>query len=134
MKFKVGDICKITRKTGCFAVNINTPYAKIREVDPDGYYYYDTLDKNFNYVDSCSGCLDDGSMEVYKGDKVLPVQFIVIYDLVDRDPAKTFTSRKELNKWLKEAKEDRDVIFSSIKVFEVKREYEVKTSFSLKKK
>ena len=129
MKFKVGDKVVFTENSGIGKVGVTA------EV-----YDLGTNDMHIYVKDSSDG---SGSWAVEpswirlvdsKKEKVLPVQYIVIYDFVDRDPAKTFTSRKELNKWLKEAKEDRDVIFSSIKVFEVKREYEVKTSFSLKKK
>lgn len=82
-------------------------------------------DSKFGGLAMCDYCL-------VKDFKESPVQYIAIYDLVDRDPTKTFTSKKELNKWLKEAKNDKDVIFDSIKIFEVKKQYSVQTTFRLK--
>ena len=73
-------------------------------------------------------------IKVGKPKKTKPAKFVVIYDETDGDPAETFKSRTELNKWLKEAKDDENIVWNSIKVFEVKKEMEVLTSFRLKTK
>jgi len=59
--------------------------------------------------------------------------FIAIFDEDDIDTHTTFTNKKELIKWLKEVKENEDINFSSIKVYEIKKEFEVITNFKLKK-
>lgn len=59
------------------------------------------------------------------------VKFIAIYDETDRDPYKTFISRKELVDWIKEAQEDKDVVFDSIRVFGVDREIEIEIKKSV---
>ncbi len=63
-----------------------------------------------------------------------PVKFIVIYEESGDDPHKTFTSRKELMEWIKEAKEDEDIDFDTIQVYPAGKELRVefKTTFSLK--
>ena len=68
--------------------------------------------------------------------KEKPVRFVVFYDEIDRDPAEKFTSRKELVAWIKEAKENKDIIFDSIEVYPVgeRLEVEIKTNVSLKRK
>lgn len=63
--------------------------------------------------------------------KPKPIKFIATYDEVDKDPYKTFTSKKELNEWLEEAKKDEEIEFGSIKVYEIKKEFGVETSFKL---
>ena len=67
--------------------------------------------------------------------KVKPVVYVVIYDEVDRDPTKIFTSKKDLTSWLKEAKEDSDVVWDSIRIFEVSKELRAKvhSKISLRK-
>lgn len=57
--------------------------------------------------------------------KEKPVQYVVFYDENDHDPMKTFTERQALVAWLKEAREDEDIDFGSIRVFEVKKELKV---------
>jgi len=66
--------------------------------------------------------------------KEKPVKFIAIYDETGRDPAEKFTSRKELVAWIKEAKEDEDIIFDSIEVYPVGKrlEVEMKVNVSLR--
>ena len=61
-----------------------------------------------------------------------PVQFIAFYDETDGDPAKKFTSKKELNEWLKEAQKDGNIIFDSIEVFPVGKPMKIEMSFKLK--
>ena len=64
--------------------------------------------------------------------KEKPVQFIAFYDETDGDPAKKFTSKKELNEWLKEAQKDGNIIFDSIEVFPVGKPMKIEMSFKLK--
>jgi hypothetical protein len=66
--------------------------------------------------------------------KPKPIMFIVTYDLTCGDPAELFTSKADLVKWLKEARDNKDVIFSSIRAFPVSGELEVKLRVSLKEK
>lgn len=72
--------------------------------------------------------------EFVKACKEGPTLYVVTYDIEDHDPVEKFSSKKELDTWLKLAKTNNEIVFESIKVYEVKREYEVKMSFSLKKK
>lgn len=83
------------------------------------------LDRGYKYWVKFS----DGVTLMYGLDEVeriLPPQFIVTYDEVNRDPYKVFSTRKGLNKWLEEAQASNEVIFGSIKVFEIKKELELK--------
>lgn len=92
-----------------------------------------------NIKNSSGWCLLEEEIKLlHKGSKAIkakPTLYVVIYDEVNKDPAETFSSKAELNKWLKEAKENRDIVWNSIKVYEVKKEFTVKamTSFRLNK-
>lgn len=127
-KFKVGDRIR----------NIETGRIDVVKLLP-GMEEYDRC----RYIGSESGMVTDGSLWTHQEDweliskrgrptKEKEVMFIATYDVNDVDPHKTFTSRKELTDWLREAKEDTSIRFSSIKVYEVKKELEVITSFKLK--
>lgn len=74
------------------------------------------------------GRFDDRELELVN--KGRPV-YVVFYEVNEIDPMKTFSTDKELKEWLAEAKDNKDIDFSSIRVFEVKKELKVKTSFKL---
>jgi len=62
------------------------------------------------------------------------LKFVAIFDEEDGDPHKLFFTKKELNEWLTEAREDDNIVWNSIKVIEAKRVYDVWTSFKLKER
>lgn len=66
--------------------------------------------------------------------KPKPIKFIALYEEVDKDPYKEFTSKKKLLEWLKEAQEDEDIVFDSIVVYPVGKPMKVETSFRLNEK
>lgn len=123
MKFKQGDKIKILRSLHGHEYPIGS-IRTIDRIDSDGYIF--TSGPYFVKADEIK--LVNGKKE-----KILPTQFVVTYDEVSRDPYKTFTSKKEMNGWLKEAKSNTSIKFETIRVYEVKRTWEVKTSFTLKR-
>lgn len=126
MKFKVGDKVK-NKKTGAIDFVKSAPGMKIYDMK--------------GFLDSDKGFLLKGYGWGYqkswklvgrgRNEKVLPIKYVVFYEENDGDPMKTFSTNKELKGWLSEAKDDEDIDFSSIRVFEVKKELKVKTSFRL---
>ena len=62
------------------------------------------------------------------------VKYYVIYDKTCGDPCKAFYTRKELNEWLKEALEDREIIWDSIKILSDFKEQVVTVKFKLEEK
>jgi len=78
-----------------------------------------------------ANCSCKNNWELFKG-KTEKVMFIVTYDRVDRDPTETFSSKKELDEWLKQTKENKNIIYDSIKVYEVGKQYNVKVTYALK--
>jgi len=78
-----------------------------------------------------ANCSCKNNWELFKG-KTEKVMFIVTYDRVDRDPTETFSSKKELDEWLKQTKENKNIIYDSIKVYEVGKQYNVKVTYALR--
>jgi len=129
-KFKVRDRVKVIKRDSWNDDKYVGKTGEIINAEGSGIYPYFV---EFNNGDK--EYFADDEVELVsrsRGRPPKPVKYIAFYDEEDRDPAKKFTSRKELNEWLKEAEGNRDIIFSSIKVYEVKKEYEVLTSFKLK--
>lgn len=141
MKFKVGDKVKINKflRNNCVAcIDPKADYIRITKVDKDhNAYEFISCDASGDSLSSCDGhtALIHGCtlLDDTKKEKPQPVQFVAIWDERSGDPAKTFTSKKELDEWLKEAYESERIIKSSIRVFSVKEEHQVKVNFSLKK-
>ena len=92
-------------------------------------YSWLLLSKGDNFDDSHNSVED----LVLNGKKGKPemVKFVVLYDNYDEDPAVKFYNRSDMNKWFIKAIDDRQIKFSSIEVFEVKKEQKVRTSFRL---
>lgn len=133
LKFKVGDTVKMARVDPELAVvdmNYLGGIGKVKHINEDKTYQYE-VDFGDRVQDFQEWQLEKVGED--KSVKPTPVLYVVTYDMEGHDPVKTFTSKKEMNAWLKEAHENRSVVWSSIKVFEVKKEYQVGTTFSLKK-
>ncbi len=126
MKFKVGD--KVIGTKGAYSGQCGIK-GTIVGITGDNIPYKVQYD---NGVRTYEGKEDIKLIKKGRITKAKPVKFVAIYDENNEDPAKTFTSKKELNTWLTEVRDNDDIVWNSIKVFEVKKEYEVETGFRLK--
>lgn len=133
MEIKVGNVYKVKDPLACGAFHTyNGDSIKITDIDIDGGLTYDIL-RGGKVVTNCSYCLNEKNLiPTNQKGKVLSTLYVVTYDIEDRDPVATFTSKKEMDVWLKEARTNTRRKFDSIKVYEAKKQYEVKTSFTLK--
>lgn len=127
-EFKVGDKVRVIEKNYCNPIEIGH-VGTINEINPENYPYIIQLDNNDVSLK------EDWCELVGKGRpaRVLPIKYAVFYKENDVNPMATFTAEKELKSWLTNAKDNEEIDFSSIRVFEVKRELrvEAKTSFKL---
>jgi len=135
-KFKVGDKVKVVGneagddynrylgKTGVIVEADDGMYPYMVEFDKEGGKYHDSKD--------VFGEQELALAKPGRPSKLKPIQFIAFYDETDGDPAKKFTSKKELNEWLKEAQKDENIIFDSIEVFPVGKPMKIEMSFKLK--
>jgi len=132
-KFKVGDRVKIIKNING-GTKDNKYIGKVGIIVKKARHDVQPYDIRLQNGDLLEAWAEDEFKLMTKGRpfKLKPVKYIAFYDEEDKDPTKKFTSKKELNEWLKEAQKDEDIVFSSIKVYEIKKEYEVLTSFSLK--
>ena len=131
MKYKVGDrvkVIKVDDGPGSWYAKYIGKTATITKVNVDA-YVLDLPNKEGNQTSE--GWFNE---ELSFAGKPLPIKFVVAYDEHDFDPAKLFTSRKELDDWLREARDNENIVWASLRVFEVKKEMEVKTTFTLKTK
>jgi ribosomal protein L21E len=127
-KFKVGDKVRIIE---CSFTNSDIHEGKtgtIVHIFKSGAYEVDYGIEGDNCVANRVELIKNG-----KKVKELPVQFVVTFDENGRDPVAVFTSKKEMKKWLTKAKDNSEIVFGSIRIFEVKKEYAVKMNFTLKK-
>jgi hypothetical protein len=130
MKYKVGDkvkVVKIDEDNSWYEKYIGKT-ATITNISSER-YTLDLPDKYGNYISE--NWLEK---EVEFVGKALPIKFVVVYDENDVDPAKLFASRTELDEWLKEARDNENIVWASLRIFEVNKEMEVKTTFTLKTK
>lgn len=95
-------------------------------------YSYSWVTQIYDGFKEGNDAIRDFKIVTGKKEKVLPVLYVVTYDIEDRDPVQTFTSKKDMNEWLKEARKNSRIKFDLIKVYEVKKAYEIKVNFSLK--
>jgi len=133
MKYKEGDKVKVIENNSGLGVydKYIGQVGKVTGVIKHITYPYDVL-----FGDGKESDWKEEELSVVtrgRPSKPKPVKFIAIYDEEDGDPTKKFVSKTALNKWLKEAREDDDIVFESIEVYEVKDVYGVATSFRLKK-
>ncbi len=134
MKYKVGDICRVRdgRKNSCGNFNDRgrvAAFIKITQSESPG-YDYEILDKHQKRIGICN-CFEDGDL-LLKPVKVVPIQYVVVYDEEDGDPAETFTSEKELIAWLKEAMSDSNIVWDSIEVYPTTGKLKLETTFKLR--
>ena len=60
------------------------------------------------------------------------MKFIATYDKTCGDTHKLFATKKELAKWVKEAREDEEIVFKSIKAYNLGPELKISLSVRLK--
>lgn len=136
MSFKVGDKVKIVKIDSISAIDkkdLGKQGVIIEKgVNNDHPYRVEFKNKETNIFN------DDEMKKIGRGrpKKEKLVKYIAIYNETDGDPAKKFFTLKELKTWIKEAKENENIIFDSIEVYPVSErlEVELKTSVSLKVK
>jgi hypothetical protein len=125
MEFKVGQKVKIKKDcTCCKKGEICTLHLGTKEGSDKSTLF--AWGKGLRANCSCKN-----NWELFR-EKGMKVMFIVIYDRVDRDPTEKFYSRKELDEWLELARNDKDVVYDSIEIYEVGKQYNVKVTYKLK--
>jgi len=133
-KFKAGDRVRIKSND---VHPLSPHYKKGDTAIYLGADRFEMSDGNFQWVTR-----EDRKEEIFnrikrgRPSKSKPVKFIAKYIEDGGDPYKEFTSKKALNEWLKGVQEDNheDIEFNSIKIYEIKKEFGVETSFRLKEK
>ena len=125
-KFKVGDRVKI--RVDCSGCITDEVYTLMRGYVSGGNKYKLVARGGKIEGNGCGCHCQHNWIKFSRGRprKEKQVKYIAIYEENNVDPVKKFTSRKELIDWIKEAKEDEDIDFDSIEVFEVNKRLEVK--------
>ena len=70
-------------------------------------------------------------IELVSKGEVAKVQFVVIYDEEDGDPNEEFYSRKELMTWLKEAQDNEEIIWESIRIYHIDKVMKPKANIKI---
>ena len=138
MEFKINDRVKcISQYEGkdeavgkCGTViRLNGENAILVEFDDDIHGHSGNGEGKPNHCWNFSGDLEKYFEMV--GDHKDP-KYIAVYDETRGDPHMIFYSKESLVSWLKGARENQRVIFSSVRVFEIASERRVTTTVSIK--
>lgn len=128
MDFKIGDKVKIKQNcSGCRSGEIGV----LKDKHGDGDLF--AMTKNCEGTDGCS-C--ESNWELAKRGQSVeekPMQFIVIFDEPDGDPHKLFATKKEMEKWVRTALSDSEVINDSMIAYELGRELKIGHKITFRK-
>ena len=142
MKFKIGDRVRIIKRKAGNRTGGEKWHNPNGDVGSCGVITAIDSDKKTYCVENgikYFGFFDHEEIELYKGKrgraatvKTETIKYVVSYEVSDHDHIQHFTDVKALHEWLKKAIGFGDVKSTAFRVFEVKKEFKVLTSFRLK--